>query len=60
MLSAVLSCAGVGWGQAAVAAASWAPAAGGFACGCSFEYEDISAVRDTRGQRGVAYTVFEV
>ncbi len=59
MLSAVLSCAGVGWGQAAVATASWAPAAAALPAAAPLNTKIFPLSEIRRGQRGVAYTVFE-
>ncbi len=60
MLFAVLACAaGDGWGQAAVAAASWAPAAGALPATAPLNTKIFPLSEIRRGQRGVAYTVFE-
>jgi hypothetical protein len=59
MLFAVLSCAGVGWGQTAMAAASWAPAAAALPASAPLNTKIFPLSEIRRGQRGVAYTVFE-
>ena len=59
MLVGVLSCAGVGWAQAAVAAASWAPAATALPATAPLNTKIFPLAEIRRGQRGVAYTVFE-
>ena len=60
MLFAVLACAaGDGWGQAAVATAGWAPAAGALPATAPLNTKIFPLSEIRRGQRGVAYTVFE-
>ncbi len=59
MLFAVVSCTGAGWGQAAVATAGWAPAAGALPATAPLNTKIFPLSEIRRGQRGVAYTVFE-
>ena len=59
MLFAVLGCAGYGWGQAAVSAAAWAPAAVALPAAAPLNTKIFPLSEIRRGQRGVAYTVFE-
>ncbi len=60
MLFAVLACAaGDGFGQTAVAAAGWAPAVGALPAAAPLNTKIFPLSEIRRGQRGVAYTVFE-
>src|SRR6202020_231946 len=60
MLFAVVSCAGVVWGETAVAAAAaWAPAAMALPATAPLNTKIFPLSEIRRGQRGVAYTVFE-